>query len=293
MGFWASHSTGCQVWVRLCAGNQLGPAGGSLLAAGVALSATLQRLRLADTAAGDAGAAALSSALSDASPVRDLDLSGCGVTDEGVHALCGAIAGGAQLQSLALSRNSGVTAAGLAAALQQLPAAGCGLTELDLSQVPVAAAPAVLAALAALESLRKLSLLGCRSSGPGGSADMAVQLTDGSWPALRELDLCGNEIDAEAMAHLLAAVRSGAGPALQVRQLHGDGCASCKSLQRERQGAVRFTTVRYSVLLPAGAAAGCQPWERCDQPSVCGGGAGRREGPAWPRRCVAGCRRRP
>ena len=86
--------------------------------------------------------------------------------------------------------------------------------------MPAAADSAVIAALAALGSLRKLSLLGCRSSTPGGSADMAVQLTDGSWPALRELDLCGNDIDAEAMTHLLAAVRNGAGPALQVRQLH-------------------------------------------------------------------------
>ena len=212
----------------------------------MALSATLQRLRLADTTLGDAGVAALASALSDALPLQHLDLSGCGVTDEGVHALCGAVAGGAQLQSLALSRNSNVTAAGLAAALQQVPAAGCGLVELDLSQVPAAADSAVIAALAALGSLQKLSLFGCRSSGPGGSADMAVQLTDGSWPALRELDLCGNSIDGAAMTHLLAAVRNGAGPALQVRQLNGNGCAGCSSLQQDRKAATVSPTVCFA-----------------------------------------------
>lgn len=188
----------------------------------MALSATLQQLRLADTALGDAGVQAMANALSDTSPLRRLDLSGCSLTAEGVDALCAAMAEGTQLQTLILSRNGGILAAGLTAALQQLPAAGCGLTELDLSQVPAAADSAVLAALAGLSSLQKLSLFGCRPSGAGGGADVAVRLTDGGWPALRELDLGGNGIDAEAMADLLTAVRNGAGPELQVVVLNSD-----------------------------------------------------------------------
>lgn len=195
-------------------GNELGPAGGSLLAAGLALSSTLQQLQLADTAIGDTGAAAFANALSDTSPMRRLDISGCGFTAEGIEALCGAVAIGAQLQSLTLSRNDGICAAGLAQALQQLPADGT-LAELDLSEVPAAADGAVIAALAGLKILQKLTLFACGLGG-GGAGAVASQLTDGGWLALQELDLGGNEIDAGAAAHLLAAVRHGGGPALQV-----------------------------------------------------------------------------
>lgn len=196
--------------------NELGPAGGSLLAAGVALSTTLQRLQLAGTAIGDSGASAIAGALSHAAPLRHLDVSACGISGNGVEAVFTAVAHGAQLQSLSLSGNSSLRASSLAYALQQLPAESGSLTELDLTGVPAAADSTVVASLAAVHSLRTLTLFACGLGGSGAGA-VAAQLTGGGWPGLQELDLGGNGIDADAMTHLLSAVRSGGGPALQVR----------------------------------------------------------------------------